>query len=150
METLLRYKKPVWLAISLSDDDGTTLRSGEKVSDIFSVIDDLKPDALLINCSLPESIDVALPLITDIITGKGIPVGAYANGFTKISKAFQKAATTVDNLERREDLNPERHADFVSGWIEQGATIIGGCCEVGPTHIREIARRYKTASKEEL
>ena len=131
--------KPVWLAISLSDDDGTKFRSGEDVVDIFPIINEYKPDALLINCSLPESINQALPLIAN----KGIAVGAYANGFTKISKAFQKAATTVDNLEKREDLNADRHADFVDGWIESGATIVGGCCEVGPEHIREIAKRHK-------
>ena len=27
------------------------------------------------------------------------------------------------------------------GWIDRGATIVGGCCEIGPAHIAEIARR---------
>lgn len=131
--------KPVWLAISISDDDGTLLRSGEAVTDILPLVENLKPDALLINCSLPESIDVALPLLID----SGIPVGAYANGFTKIATAFKKAATTVESLEKREDLDPQKHADFVDAWIDLGATIVGGCCEVGPAHIREIAKRHK-------
>ena len=34
----------------------------------------------------------------------------------------------------------------VAEWIlEQGATIVGGCCEVGPDHIAEIARRLRAA-----
>jgi homocysteine S-methyltransferase len=31
------------------------------------------------------------------------------------------------------------------GWVDQGATIVGGCCEVGPDHIAELARRLRAA-----
>ena len=34
------------------------------------------------------------------------------------------------------------------GWVDQGATIVGGCCEIGPDHIREIARRLTEAGHE--
>ena len=27
------------------------------------------------------------------------------------------------------------------GWVAQGATLIGGCCEVGPAHIRHLHHR---------
>ncbi|MGB0412094.1 MAG: homocysteine S-methyltransferase family protein, partial [Pikeienuella sp.] len=70
--------KPVWLAISVSDEDGTRLRSGEPVEDILPVVADLKPDALLVNCSLPEAVTAALPLLSCV----SCPLGAYANGFT--------------------------------------------------------------------
>jgi homocysteine S-methyltransferase len=30
-------------------------------------------------------------------------------------------------------------------WVDMGATIIGGCCETGPAHIAEIARRISEA-----
>ena len=44
-------------------------------------------------------------------------------------------------LSKRQDLGPEAYADFAETWAEKGATIIGGCCETGPAHIAEIARR---------
>jgi len=31
------------------------------------------------------------------------------------------------------------------GWVAQGATIIGGCCEVGPAHIRALAEALRAA-----
>jgi homocysteine S-methyltransferase len=31
------------------------------------------------------------------------------------------------------------------GWVDAGATIVGGCCEVGPAHIAELARRLTAA-----
>jgi homocysteine S-methyltransferase len=30
-------------------------------------------------------------------------------------------------------------------WISQGATIVGGCCEVGPAHIAKMAETIKAA-----
>jgi homocysteine S-methyltransferase len=46
-------------------------------------------------------------------------------------------------LSARRDLDPNAYADFADGWATNGATIIGGCCEVGPAHIAELARRLK-------
>jgi homocysteine S-methyltransferase len=33
-------------------------------------------------------------------------------------------------------------------WVDQGATIVGGCCEVGPAHIAELARRLEAVGHE--
>jgi S-methylmethionine-dependent homocysteine/selenocysteine methylase len=75
----------------------------------------------------------------------GLPFGAYANGFEKITQEFLGDKPTVDSLSARRDLTPAAYADHVMGWIEQGATIVGGCCEVGPAHIKEIAERLRAA-----
>ena len=40
---------------------------------------------------------------------------------------------------------PELYADYVMSWVAQGATIVGGCCETGPDHIRTIADRLRGA-----
>ncbi|MEM8537444.1 MAG: homocysteine S-methyltransferase family protein, partial [Pseudomonadota bacterium] len=42
-------------------------------------------------------------------------------------------------------LGPEAYARFAMGWIAQGATIVGGCCEVGPAHIARLADDIRTA-----
>lgn len=133
--------KPVWLALSVMDDDGTRLRSGEPLADIAPLVERFAPQALLINCSRPEAIPAAL----DILAPMGLPFGAYANGFTGISEGFLKDAPTVDALESRHDLGPDAYADHAMNWVAQGATIIGGCCEVGPDHIEVIARRLTAA-----
>ena len=73
--------KPVWLALSVDDKDGTKLRSGEALSDIAGLLAQYQPDAVLLNCSLPEAIDAALP----VLAAMGHRFGAYANGFTGIA-----------------------------------------------------------------
>lgn len=132
--------RPVWLAVSVDDKDGTKLRSGENVEEILPLIEEFHLAALLVNCSPPESISQALPLLTD----RGTPVGAYANGFVEIAQEYLKEGATVDFLQARTNLDPKVYADFAEDWIKYGATIIGGCCEIGPAHIKELAKRLKS------
>ncbi|UWR22221.1 homocysteine S-methyltransferase family protein [Sulfitobacter sp. S190] len=130
--------KPVWLAFTVSDEDGTALRSGEPLEEAVAAVD---PDAVLVNCSTPEAIPAAL----DILAGRGLPFGAYANGFERITDGFLEDNPTVAALRLRRDFTPARYADQVMRWVDAGATIVGGCCEVGPAHIAEINRRLTGA-----
>lgn len=130
---------PVWLSVTLDDRDGTRLRSGEAIADLADVAKDV--DAILANCSVPEAMDQAMPHLAAF----GLPFGAYANGFQMISADFLKDNPAVEVLEARAELTPARYADFVMGWVNQGATLVGGCCEVGPAHISEIHRRLLAA-----
>jgi len=136
--------KPVWIAFSVMDDDGARLRSGEALGDALPMLDGYDVAALLLNCSPPEAMAVGM----DILAGQPRPFGAYANGFTRISEGFLKDAPTVDALETRTDLTPKTYATFAMGWVAQGATIVGGCCEVGPDHIAELARQLREAGHE--
>ncbi|MDG2340771.1 MAG: homocysteine S-methyltransferase family protein, partial [Paracoccaceae bacterium] len=61
---------------------------------------------------------------------------------------FLVDAPTVDALEQRKDLGPAEYVEFAMAWIDQGATIIGGCCEVGPAHIIELANCIRAAGHE--
>jgi S-methylmethionine-dependent homocysteine/selenocysteine methylase len=36
---------------------------------------------------------------------------------------------------------PAEYADAAMDWIDRGATIVGGCCGIGPDHIAELRRR---------
>jgi S-methylmethionine-dependent homocysteine/selenocysteine methylase len=132
------FGKPVWVALSVDDKDGTKLRSGENLVDVLPLLSEFKPQAIMLNCSVPEAVSKAIPLLV----GNGVDVGAYANGFVSINNAFDSVGATVDILEVRKDLGPEEYADFAQGWVDDGATIIGGCCEVGPAHIALLAQRF--------
>ena len=132
--------KPVWLSVSVDDHDGTKLRSGEPVVDLARLLK-YPVAAVLANCSVPEAMEAALATLKTL----GKPFGAYANGFTHISGNFLKDAPTVKELTHRHDLTPEKYADFAMAWVNMGATIVGGCCEVGPAHIRHLRERLLAA-----
>ena len=135
---------PVWVSFTVDDQDGTRLRSGEALSDAKALIARYHPAAVLANCSLPEVMQAALATLATF----GLPFGAYANGFTHISDGFKTQGATVAELTHRHDLNPRKYAAFAMDWVAQGATIVGGCCEVGPAHIQALAQSLRAAGHE--
>lgn len=137
MRAAKKSDRPIWLALSVDDFDGTKLRSGENLKDVRPMLDRHQPDAILINCSRPEAVSKGV----EIISKFGFKFGAYANGFARISNGFLQDSPTVDVLEQRQDMSPNHYAEFAMDWVALGATIVGGCCEVGPDHIKELAQR---------
>lgn len=127
--------KPVWCAMTVTDGDGTKLRSGESLAEAALAAKEAGASAVLINCSWPESVSEGLASLKAC----GLPFGAYANGFTAITAL--EAGGTVSGLKARTDLDPKAYADHAMAWVEAGASIIGGCCEVGPAHICELNKR---------
>jgi S-methylmethionine-dependent homocysteine/selenocysteine methylase len=119
--------------------DSVTLRSGETLAEGVAALRELGVDARLLNCSRPEAISAAWGVFA---AGDGV-TGAYANGFTSIDGL--KPGGTVDALEARRDLSPDAYADFAMSWVERGASIVGGCCEVGPAHIRRLREGLEAA-----
>ena len=135
-------RRPAWVALSVDDADGTRLRSGEALGDALAAVMGEGPDAVLLNCSRPEAITRGLGLLADA----GMPFGAYANGFTHAAEL--EVGGTVEGMGVRTDLGPEAYADHAMGWVERGAAIVGGCCEVGPAHIAALHARLRAAGHE--
>jgi S-methylmethionine-dependent homocysteine/selenocysteine methylase len=133
--------KPVWLSVSVDDHDGSCLRSGEPVTDLARLVATYPIAAVLANCSVPEAMGDAMRGLATL----GLPFGAYANGFTHISGNFLQDAANVKDLTHRHDLTPEKYTGFAMDWVSMGATIVGGCCEVGPAHIRHLAAALRSA-----
>jgi len=89
------------------------------------------PDAILFNCTSPESVTAALTIISRYTD---VAVGGYANGFTHVPEGWR----IVDDAslpDQRLDLDPAAYARHANNWLANGASIIGGCCEIGPGHI---------------
>ena len=128
-----------WIAMSVDDRDGMRLRSGEALAEGCAAAVQEGADALLLNCSRPEAISDGLGVVADA----GLPFGAYANGFTNAAELA--IGGTVDGMGVRTDLDPDAYATHAMAWIERGATIVGGCCEVGPKHIARLREAIEAA-----
>lgn len=120
------------VAFTLSDNDSQNLRSGELLEDAIAAVKPYSPDAIMLNCSTPEVVTEGLKTALS----SGVRCGAYANGFTSVEALVP--GSTVDRLSTRKDLGPEDYLRFVKTWLEMGVEIIGGCCEIGPDHIKAI------------
>ncbi len=139
----------IMLGFTVSDDDGKRLRSGEPLAEALEAIESYDPVAILINCSKPEAASQAMPMLAQ----SRFIFGAFANGFTAIDAL--EPGGVVDVLQARKDLSPVQYAKFATEWLDAGATVIGGCCEVGPEHIKALdelllSRGHKKLTWQEL
>ena len=139
--------KPLWVSVTLPEswsELGVALRSGEPPARVVEAVvrRGERIGAVLFNCSLPEQTGPALEALHAGLDEAGVDVrtGAYANAFPSVREEGYSARSAV--FERREDLTADRYADIVAGWVEGGATIVGGCCDMYPEHIAALADRF--------
>jgi S-methylmethionine-dependent homocysteine/selenocysteine methylase len=127
--------RKVILSWTLDEEPGKGLRSGETIDEAFDLIKDLPIDALMFNCTHPVAVEAGLKELRALTN---LPIGGYANTMNVVPKGWTLDAGTVG---RREDRSPALYAEAAIRWIDVGATMIGGCCGVGPDHIKAISER---------
>jgi homocysteine S-methyltransferase len=142
IEAIKIFDKPYLIGAHISE--GVKLPSGEKISEIISKIEHKKLLGLILACISPENYEENLNEIKNLGIPFGFKLNAFVttkpkNGYTSV---FNKSKTGNPNefLGKRRDLTPERMFDFVKKFKDSGATILGGCCETRPDHIREMAK----------
>jgi len=142
IEAIESFDKPYLIGAHISE--GVRLPSGEKISEIISEITHKNLLGIILSCVSPENYEENLNEIKDL----GIPFGFKLNGFmttkpkTGYTNTFNKSKTGNPNefLGKRMDLTPKKMSEFVKKFKDSGATILGGCCETRPAHIREMAK----------
>ncbi|CAG9297824.1 homocysteine S-methyltransferase family protein [Celerinatantimonas diazotrophica] len=139
-------EKPFWVSFTLEDSEPTSepcLRSGESVQEAVNTMAKAGVSAILFNCCQPEVIEQALIVAADTLKKLNlteIRLGAYANAFPP----QPKDATANDGLdELRADLTPESYIPWADKWRACGASVIGGCCGIGPEHIAKLSDHFK-------
>lgn len=142
IDCLDTQQKPFWVSFSLDDlqfNKEPLLRSGESVVDAVTAMVNAKVDAILFNCCQPEVIGQALKVTRqqlEFLGAGNIETGAYANAFPPQPKV---AAANEWLNKPRADLTPLLYLDYAQQWIQDGATLIGGCCGIGPEHIAVLS-----------
>ena len=142
IDCIKEFNKPYLLGAHISD--GTKLPSGEKISEIIKKISHEKLLGIILSCISPENYELNLNEIKNL----GIPFGFKLNAFIKTNPkpnytgAYKNSKSGNPNefLGVREDLTPEKMSKFAKKFKDAGATILGGCCETRPSHIKEMAK----------
>ncbi len=132
--------RPLWLSFTLDDEAPARIRSGESIKEAAALAQALGAQALLFNCSVPEVMEEAVQGAVAALHGSAIRVGAYANAFAKADETLPANEGLSDI---RADLGPEEYLAFARRWAAAGASIIGGCCGIGPEHITALSAGLK-------
>ena len=141
IEAIKDFNKPYLLGIHISE--GTKLPSNERISDIVNKIQHKNLLGLMLSCVSPENYEKNL----DEIKNLGVPFGFKLNAFVTtvskdgyIAKFVKSKGNPNEFLGQRKDLTPEKMSEFAKKFRDAGATILGGCCETKPAHIKELAK----------
>jgi homocysteine S-methyltransferase len=139
IQAIKDFNKPYLIGIHISE--GTNLPSGENISDIKNIIDEQLLGVML-SCVSPENYDANLEELKSL----NVPFGFKINGFltTKpkngYTSTFSKSNGNPNEfLGQRKDLTPKKIGEIVKKFKDNGATILGGCCETRPAHINAMA-----------
>ena len=139
IEAIKEFNKPYLIGIHVSE--GTNLPSGENISDIKNIIDE-QLLGIMLSCVSPENYEANLEELKSL----NVPFGFKINGFitTKpkngYTSTFSKSNGNPNEfLGQRKDLTPKKIGEIVKKFKDNGATILGGCCETRPAHINAMA-----------
>ena len=142
IESISEFNKPYLIGAHISE--GTKLPSGEKISEIITNIKHKKLLGIILSCISPENYELNLDEIKNLRIPFGFKLNAYikTNPKPNYTSAFKKSKTGNPNefLGVRKDLTPEKMLEFAKKFKDAGATIIGGCCETTPSHIRAFSK----------
>ena len=137
--------RPLWLSFTLQDNldpqGNALLRSGESVAEAVNAALRISAGAVLFNCSRPEVMATAVKTARAALTSQGsaLDIGVYANAFEP-SDNTRGANEGLSKM--RQDTDPAGYLDFAKDWVAQGATMVGGCCGIGPEHIAALKQAF--------
>ena len=139
IKAIKEFNKPYLIGIHISE--GTKLPSGENISDIKDIIDQ-QLLGIILACVSPENYEINLKELKNL----NVPFGFKINGYitTKPKNGYSATFAKLNGnpnefLGHREDLTPEKVGKITKKYKDNGATILGGCCETRPLHISEMA-----------
>lgn len=140
-----QFDIPVWVAVSCGRNrtTGTLFLGCEESSQSQTFYAEYEPlnesmdkivshggfSALLMMHSQIETAQPAVQILSEAF--KGGPVGAYPNA------GYWERPNWIFT----DQITPDNYVAKACTWIDAGAQIIGGCCGIGPEHIRALRQQ---------
>src|SRR5918998_371330 len=136
MEAAVATRLPVWVGFSCKTTDESTVVLQDGNHTLAQAIEQVPPlGASLVSImhTLAEDTPAALREVTSHWQG---PVGAYPHSGEFIMPNWQ-----FINM-----ISPEDFTRKAQGWTGMGVQLVGGCCGIGPEHIRLLKERLARPS----
>jgi homocysteine S-methyltransferase len=125
-EILYKVEKPTWISFSFQDDH--RINDGTEIEHCLSLLTNHpKVFAIGVNCTAPKYISGIVKRIKASTCDKKIIV--YPNS----GQAYNAQSKTWLGIS-----DPNLFIKMAKEWMNLGVDIIGGCCRIGPRHIKSL------------
>ena len=131
LEAAVTVGLPVWVGFSCKTTEGGTVVLWDGEHTLVEALEQIPPlGASLVSImhTLTEDTPAALRKVSERWSGA---LGAYPH-----SGEF-----VMPNWQFIDMISPEDFAAHAQGWLEMGVQLVGGCCGIGPEHIRLLKER---------
>jgi len=126
-EILRGTDKPAWISFSCKDEKH--LNDGSKIEKSLEwFADHPKVFAIGVNCTAPRHISGIIQTMKAKIGDKKVVV--YPNS----GESYHAKTKTWMGVS-----DPDLFVEMAKEWIDLGADIIGGCCRIGPDHVKKLS-----------
>jgi homocysteine S-methyltransferase len=124
------------------------LPSGENINEVVDECKKYNILGVILSCVSPEIIEQSSEELSQL----NIPFGYKANLWKRneplphtawIKNLNKIGPNPTQILGTRDDYSDEMFLNFSKKMINKGATIIGGCCEIKPKHIKKVSELSK-------
>ena len=136
LATLLT-RNPVTRAwMSFTSRDGTNTSHGEPLTDCARFLDRIpNVTAIGVNCVRPEVVGDAIRALR---AGSTKPIVVYPNSGENWNAGTQDWSGARDRA---------NFAERAAQWVDAGASLVGGCCRIGPREIALLATELRTSDE---
>ncbi len=121
---------PVWVGLTIERDDNGALVGWSRpdcgIDEVVQALAATGPELIAVMHSELEDTTAAIDVVRSHFAG---PLGAYPESgyFARPDWVFVDTVSVVDLV------------TAARGWINQGVTVVGGCCGITPDHIAGLA-----------
>ena len=128
----------VWLSWNTRSADGSKLPSGELLEDAINAGNKIGVKCQLLNCTATNLVTNHLEKLK-----KANEFGVYANSreykeLDLIEDLGEEVDPDIYHYHNTIEISPSEYAEQAKIWVDEGAYVIGGCCDTGPKHIRAL------------
>ena len=133
IQSIKEFNKPFIIGIHFKKNG--LLPSGEMFIDVVKKLNRYNPLAITGSCVSYEDIIS----IKNDFKNLSLPFGFKVNAFKDIPEGWKPdGSNPVIALGKNEDLNLEKFKTISKEFLNFGAKLLGGCCEISPSHISKL------------
>ena len=135
LESIKNFEKDIIVGVHLKDNG--KLPSGENISGLKKILSNFKIRAVIGGCISPEIYQKVSTELKKLNYEYGFKINAFEN----IPDDWSMTPKANPNLSlgKRSDLDSDTFVDFCKHAINDGASYVGGCCEINHHHIQAIS-----------